>query len=182
MGGLISAISSWISGKQEVRVLILGLDSAGKTTILYRLSLDQAVTQVAPTVAFNLETVEVGNLKLNIWDLGGQIQLRPFWRLYYKDTNGIVFVIDSADRERIDICAEQLNALLGEEEIKGVPIVVMANKQDLPNAMKADELTQRLGLINIKDRAWSIIPSSALKGEGIKDAFEWLSQTMETKK
>ena len=182
MGGFISTISNWISGKQEVRVLILGLDFAGKTTILYRLSLDQAVTQVAPTVAFNLETVEVGNLKLNIWDLGGQIQLRPFWRLYYKGTSGIVFVIDSGDRKRIDLCAEQLSGLLHEEELKGVPIVVMANKQDLQDAMKAEEISQKLGLSGIKDRAWTIIPASALKGEGIKESFEWLSETMNGKK
>lgn len=182
MGGFLSAISNWISGKQEVRVLILGLNFAGKTTILYRLSLDQAVTQVAPTVAFNLETVEVGNLKLSIWDLGGQDQLRPFWRLYYKGTSGIVFVIDSADRKRIDLCAEQLNGLLHEEELKGVPIIIMANKQDLPDAMKAEEISQKLALSSIKDRAWTIIPTSALKGEGIKESFEWLSETMAGKK
>ena len=182
MGGLLSAISNWISGKQEVRVLILGLDFAGKTTILYRLSLNQAVQQVAPTVAFNLETVEVGNLKLNIWDLGGQTQLRPFWRLYYKGTSGVVFVIDSSDRERIDLCADQLSGLLNEEELRGVPIVIMANKQDLSNAMKAEEISQRLSLSTIKDRAWTIIPASALKGEGIKESFQWLSETMQTKK
>lgn len=181
MGGVISSIYSWFSGKREVRILILGLDSAGKTTILYRLSLNQYVQQVAPTIAFNLEKVEVGNLTLQIWDLGGQHQLRPFWRLYYKDTNGIVFVIDSADRQRIDLCKDELNLLLNEEELKEVPLLIMANKQDLNDALTIDELTAKLELANIKDRTWTIMPTSAMKGDGIKDAFDWLSESVEAK-
>jgi signal recognition particle receptor subunit beta len=90
-------------------------------------------------------------------------------------------VVDSADRQRIDLCVEELNALLPEDELRGVPLVIMANKQDLPEAMKTDELSQRLGLSNIKDRTWTIIPTSALKGEGIKEAFTWLSETMEAR-
>jgi small GTP-binding protein len=181
MGGLFSSISAWISGKQEVRVLILGLDFAGKTTILYRLSLNQAVTQVAPTVAFNLENVEVGKLRLQIWDLGGQNQLRPFWRLYFKDTTGVVFVVDSTDRQRIGLCAEELGHLLREEELRGIPLVVLANKQDINDAMTPEELSQKMALPAIQDRPWTIMATSALQGTGIKEAFDWLADNIEAK-
>jgi small GTP-binding protein len=181
MGGLFSSISAWISGKQEVRVLILGLDFAGKTTILYRLSLNQAVTQVAPTVAFNLENVEVGNLRLQIWDLGGQNQIRPFWRLYFKDTTGVVFVVDSNDRERIGLCSDELGHLLREEELRGVPLIVLANKQDVDGAMKPEELSQKLALAAIQDRPWTIMATSALQGTGIKEAFDWLAENIEAR-
>ncbi|KAH0792231.1 ADP-ribosylation factor-like protein 1 [Histomonas meleagridis] len=181
MGGIISSIRSWFSSKKEVKILILGLDSAGKTTILYRLSLGQYIQQVAPTVAFNLEKVEVGNLTLQIWDLGGQHLLRPYWRFYYKDNHGVVFVVDSADKERMDLCKSELHALLGEEELKGVPFVIIANKQDLDSAMKPEEISDKLALSTIKDRPWTIVPTSALKGEGINSAFEWLSEQIEEK-
>jgi small GTP-binding protein len=182
MGGWLSSISTWISGKREVRVLIVGLDFAGKTTILYRLQLNQLVTQIAPTIAFNLETVEVGNLKLQIWDLGGQHQLRPYWRLYFKETAGVVFVVDSADRKRIGLCKQELAPLLSEEELVGVPLIVFANKQDLPGAMQPDEISQQLTLSEIKDRAWMIVATSATDGRGIREGFDWLSEHIETRR
>ena len=119
-------IRSWFSNKKEVKILILWLDSAGKTTILYRLSLGQYLHPVAPTIAFNLEKVEVGNLTLQIRDLGGLYQIRPFWHIYFKDNQGVVFVVDSADRERIDLCKTELQALLKEEELKDIPFVILA--------------------------------------------------------
>jgi small GTP-binding protein len=180
MGGIISSIASWISGKREVRVLILGLDSAGKTTILKFLSLGAPVKTTTPTVAFTLDTVEVGKLRLQIWDLGGQSDLRPFWRLYYGNTNGVVFVIDSADRERMELCKQELIALLKEEELKDVPLVIMANKQDLDSAMDAKEVHERLALSVIKDRKWNIFATSGIQGTGVADTFNWLSEQMET--
>lgn len=181
MGGLVSTVLSWFSGKPEIRILILGLDAAGKTTILFKLSLGDYVKQVVPTVAFNLEKVEVGNLKLQIWDLGGQNQLRPFWRLYYKDTHGIVFVIDSTDKQRIELCKNELVALLSEDELKNVPLLILANKQDLTEAMLVEELTSKLELSSIKDRPWTIMPTSAVNGQNIQESFKWLSETVESK-
>jgi small GTP-binding protein len=180
MGGWISSIANWISGKREVRVLILGLDSAGKTTILKFLSLGTPVTTTTPTVAFTLETVEVGKLRLQIWDLGGQRDLRPFWRLYYRKTDGVVFVIDSADRDRMELCKQELIALLGEDELRDVPLVIMANKQDLDGTMDAKEVHQRLGLSAIKDRKWNIFATSGIQGAGVAETFNWLSEQLET--
>lgn len=181
MGGLVSSVLSLFQGKPDVRILILGLDASGKTTILFHLSLGNFVQEVQPTVAFNLEKVEVGNLKLQIWDLGGQHQLRAFWRLYYQDSHGIVFVIDSADRARIDLCRDELKLLLQEDELRGVPLLILANKQDIAGSMNVDELTTKLELSSIKDRVWTIMPTSALQGTNIKESFMWLSQTIESK-
>lgn len=179
MGGLLSGVLSWFQGKPDVRILILGLDAAGKTTILYQLSSGEYIQKLQPTVAFNLERIEVGNLVLHVWDLGGQYQLRPFWRLYYRETCGIVFVIDSTNVERLDLCSKELYSLLEEEELLNVPLVILANKQDLPNAMSVDELTNKLKLASIKERSWTIYPTSAVTGEGIKDAFLWLSNIID---
>lgn len=181
MGGIISSVMNWFSGSREVRILILGLDSAGKTTILYRLSLNEYVEEVAPTVAFNIEKVSFGNLVMHVWDLGGQYQLRPFWRLYYKSTDGLVFVIDSNDSERLNLCRDELNSLLNEEELKNVPLLILANKQDLPGALTAEDISNKLELSAIKDRTWTIIPTSALKGDGIKAGFDWLAETIQNK-
>lgn len=179
MGGIVSSIFSWFSTKKDAKILILGLDGAGKTTILYQLSLGKFIHQLAPTVAFNIEQVEVGNLTLHVWDLGGQLQLRPYWRLYYKNNNGIVFVVDSSDKERMDVCKKELDTLLSEEELKGVPIVILANKKDLPEHLEAEEISEKLELSKIKDRSWTIFSVSAFDDTEIKTAFQWLSETID---
>jgi ADP-ribosylation factor-like protein 1 len=86
-------------------------------------------------VGFNVETVTFNNLKLQVWDLGGQTGLRPYWRCYYQDTNAVVYVIDSADKDRLEVARQELELMLQEEELRGAPVLILANKQDLPNAM-----------------------------------------------
>eukprot|EP01017_Pseudomicrothorax_dubius_P040460 TRINITY_DN6329_c0_g2_i4.p1 TRINITY_DN6329_c0_g2~~TRINITY_DN6329_c0_g2_i4.p1 ORF type:complete len:115 (+),score=19.48 TRINITY_DN6329_c0_g2_i4:124-468(+) len=111
MGFVFSKIFSKLFGKEEMRILILGLDNAGKTTILYKLRLNEVV-QTVPTIGFNLETVKVDNLVLQVWDLGGQTAIRPYWRSYYPNTNAIIYVIDSVDKERIEISKQELMMIL----------------------------------------------------------------------
>ena len=91
-------------------------------------------------MGFNVETVSYKNLKFQVWDLGGQTGLRPYWRCYYQDTNAVIFVVDSADKDRIEIARQELELMLQEEELKGVPVLVLANKQDLPNALNDQEV------------------------------------------
>ena len=173
MGYVFSKIFSGLVGTNQMRIIIIGLDNAGKTTILYRLHLNE-VEPTVPTVGFNVETVTFNNLKLQVWDLGGQTGLRPYWRCYYQDTNAVVFVIDSADRERLDIAKQELDLMLQEEELRGAPVLIMANKQDLPNAMNELEIAQGLGLTDIKNRKWSLFKVSAVQGTGLEEAFQWL--------
>ena len=134
-----------------MRMIIIGLDNAGKTTVLYKLHLGEVVTTV-PTVGFNVETMNYQGLKFQVWDLGGQTGLRPYWRCYYQDTNAVVFVVDSADKERLEYSRQELEIMLQEDELKGVPVLILANKQDIQGAMNYDEIYKGLGLSSIKNR------------------------------
>ncbi|KIH58860.1 ADP-ribosylation factor family protein [Ancylostoma duodenale] len=146
----------------QVRILMVGLDAAGKTTILYKLKLGEIVTTI-PTIGFNVETVEYKNISFTVWDVGGQDKIRPLWRHYFQNTQGLIFVVsiflifsscfvDSNDRERIEESREELHKMLNEDELRDATLLVFANKQDLPNAMSAAELTDKLGLHNLRSR------------------------------
>ena len=178
MGLVFSRLFAALFGKREIRILILGLDNAGKTTILYKLQLGEVIETVPSkhytAIGFNVETIVYHNLKLQVWDLGGQGNIRPFWRCYYPNTSGIVYVVDSADRDRIDLCRNELVTLLQEEDLKTVPLLIFANKQDLPNPMSHTEVSERLGLVNLKTRQWSIFGSSAVRGDGVAEGMDWL--------
>jgi len=171
---------SKIFGNKEMRILMLGLDAAGKTTILYKLKLNQSVTTI-PTVGFNVETVSYKNIKFNVWDVGGQDKIRPLWRHYYTGTQGLIFVVDSNDRDRIDEARQELHRIVGDREMKDAILLVFANKQDLPNAMSPAEITDKLGLHRMRDRNWFVQPSCATSGDGLFEGLTWLSQNTKQK-
>eukprot|EP00392_Amoebophrya_sp_AT5.2_P005170 g5179.t1 len=173
MGLVISSLFRQLFGNKEVRILILGLDNAGKTTILYRLKVDQVIS-TTPTIGFNVETVQYKNITFQVWDLGGQSSIRPYWRCYFPNTNAIIYVVDSIDKERLQDAKEELSLMLGEEELKSVPLLILANKQDLPSAMNAAEVSEGLGLTEIRSRQWAIFQTSALRGTGILEGLDWL--------
>ncbi|GES78113.1 ADP-ribosylation factor [Rhizophagus clarus] len=153
MGLSISKLLAGLFGKKEMRILMVGLDAAGKTTILYKLKLGEIVTTI-PTIGFNVETVEYKNISFTVWDVGGQDKIRPLWRHYFQNTQGIIFVVDSNDRERISEAREELQRMLNEDELRDALLLVFANKQDLPNAMNAAEITDKLGLHSLRQRHW----------------------------
>ena len=165
---------------QPAKIVMIGLNNAGKTTILYKMNLGEVI-QTAPTTSFNTEIVEHNNTKFQVWDLAGQKGIRPFWNSYYSGTNAIIFVIDSSDRERLEIASEEFQLLLLEEELRLSPIVVLANKQDIEGSMTPEEISDILKLGEIQGRDWSIFKTSALKGEGLEDAFTWLAKCLESK-
>ena len=139
MGLAFSGLWQRMFGKEERRILMVGLDAAGKTTILYKLKLGEIVTTI-PTIGFNVETVEYKNISFTVWDVGGQDKIRPLWRHYYQNTQGLIFVVDSNDRDRIDDAKEELHRMLNEDELRDAVVLVFANKQDLPQAMPAAEV------------------------------------------
>lgn len=102
------------------------------TAILYKLKLGQSVTTI-PTVGFNVETVTYKNVKFNVWDVGGQDKIRPLWRHYYTGTQGLIFVVDCADRDRVDEARTELHRIINDREMRDAIILIFANKQDLPN-------------------------------------------------
>ena len=160
---------------------MVGLDAAGKTTILYKLKLAETVTTI-PTIGFNVETVEYKNISFTIWDVGGQGQatIRALWRHCSQGSQGIIFVVDSNDVDRIEIAREELHSLLNDDELRDAVLLVFANKQDLPNAMAAAKMTDKLGLSGLRPsyRQWYIQACCATTGEGLYDGLEWLSRTL----
>jgi len=164
-------------GKREMRLIMVGLDAAGKTTILYKLKLGDVVTTI-PTVGFNVEVVEYKNINFTVWDIGGQDKIRKLWRHYYMCTQGAIFVVDSSDQDRVEDAREELFKMMAEEEMQGAALLVLANKQDLPNAMKTAELSQKLGLHELRGRDWFIQGTCATTGEGIDEGLDWLSRTL----
>lgn len=182
-------------GQGTLHVVMLGLDSAGKTTALYRLKFDQYLNTV-PTIGFNCEKVRgtLGKAKgvnFLVWDVGGQEKLRPLWKSYTRCTDGIVFVLDSVDLERMEEAKMELLRTARTPENAGVPILVLANKQDLPGATEPRELEKLLGLHELGDKEvtsptsptppsafpvhlWHVQPACAITGDGLHEGIEVL--------
>jgi ADP-ribosylation factor protein 1 len=165
MGLMFAKVWDRMFSKEEKRILMVGLDAAGKTTILYKLKLGEVVTTI-PTIGFNVESVEYKNISFTVWDVGGQDKIRPLWRHYYQNTQGIIFVVDSNDRERVGDARSELERMLGEPELNDAILLVFANKQDLPKAMPTSELTEKLGLHAMRSRTWFIQGCCATNGDG----------------
>ena len=177
MGQILSAFSSLIGTKKNVKLLMVGLDAAGKTTILYKLKLGDLVTSI-PTIGFNVETVQYKNLNFTMWDVGGQTKLRPLWRHYYDNTTGIIFVVDSNDPDRLNLARDELCKLATEDSLAHAAVLVLANKQDLPNALTPAKLTEKLGLHSMRQREWYIQGCCATTGEGLYEGLDWLAQSV----
>jgi ADP-ribosylation factor protein 1 len=180
MGMTISKVWDRLFGKQEMRILMVGLDAAGKTTILYKLKLGEVVTTI-PTIGFNVETVEYKNISFTVWHVGGQEKIRPLWRHYYQNTQGLIFVVDSNDRDRAEDAKAELDKLLSEDELREATLLVFANKQDLPRAMTPAEITDKLGLHSLRGREWFIQATCATTGDGLYEGLDWLSATLSKK-
>ncbi|KAL7062350.1 hypothetical protein AAHC03_01658 [Spirometra sp. Aus1] len=177
MGLTISSLFQRFFGKKNMRILMVGLDAAGKTTILYKLKLGEVVTTI-PTIGFNVEAVEYNNISFTVWDVGGQDKIRPLWRHYFQNTQGLIFVVDSNDRERIGEAADELDKMLSEDELRDAVLLVFANKQDLPNAMQTAEITDKLRLHSRQNRSWYVQGSCATEGTGLYDGLDWLSREL----
>ncbi|KAK6942404.1 Small GTPase superfamily, ARF/SAR type [Dillenia turbinata] len=174
MGLLFSRMFSSLFGNKEARILVLGLDNAGKTTILYRLQMGEVVSTI-PTIGFNVETVQYNSIKFQVWDLGV-----PYWRCYFPNTQAIIYVVDSSDTDRLVIAKDEFHAILEEEELKGAVVLIFANKQDLPGALDDAAVAEALELHKIKNRQWAIFKTSAIKGEGLFEGLDWLSNTLKS--
>jgi small GTP-binding protein len=174
MGGFFDVFEKWFKNR-ETRCLMLGLDAAGKTTVLYKLKLGEHVATI-PTIGFNVETVEYKGFNMNIWDVGGQEKIRALWRHYYHNTQGLIWVVDSNDVARIEEARDELHKLLEEEELHDAVLLVYANKQDLPNAIRPAELGNKLQLHRITARPWQVQGTCATTGDGLYEGLDWLGE------
>lgn len=150
-----------------------GLDNAGKTTILKKFN-GEDIDTISPTLGFNIKTLEHRGFKLNIWDVGGQKSLRSYWRNYFESTDGLIWVVDCADRMRLQDCKHELQNLLVEERLAGATLLVFANKQDLPGALPAEKIRELLDLDSIKTHHWLILGCSAVTGDNLLKGIDWV--------
>jgi len=178
MGGIFEKFSSvsdsmfdqWF--RKKARIVMLGLDAAGKTTILYKLKLDETVSTI-PTIGFNVETVNHSkSVSFTVWDVGGQQKLRPLWKHYLKGTDGLIFVVDCGDKSRLDEVREELATLVKLPEMAAVPIMIFSNKQDVPGAITPPELIVMLHMHDYNKHSWYVQGTCATTGEGIWEGIE----------
>ncbi|KAK3220761.1 hypothetical protein Dsin_014731 [Dipteronia sinensis] len=188
MFSLFYGLYKYIFSKTEFHVLILGIDKAGKTTLLEKLkSLYTNVEglppdRIVPTVGLNIGRIEVPNSKLVFWDLGGQPGLRSIWEKYFEEAHAVVYVIDAACPSRFEDSKSALEKVLRHEDLQGAPLMILANKQDISDAVSADELAQYLDLKKLDERVYMFEAVSAVDGMGIKESVEWLLEVMERSK
>ncbi|KAK9451144.1 ADP-ribosylation factor family-domain-containing protein [Limtongia smithiae] len=180
---LMKGIYMQATKKEEYSVLILGLDNAGKTTLLeqlkriYNEGRSVPADKIVPTVGQNMSHVTVGKMHMKLWDVGGQENLRSLWRAYYSDCHAIVFVVDSTDRARIEECRNSLQAVVTDDTTEGIPVLMLANKQDRDDSMEVEDIKEIFNKIaeHLSARDSRVLPISALKGTGVREAAEWLA-------
>ncbi|ETV98791.1 hypothetical protein H310_08301 [Aphanomyces invadans] len=153
------------------RIIMLGLDAAGKTTILYKLKLNETVHTV-PTIGFNVETFKYKNVEFTAWDIGGQDKLRPLWKYYYQNTDAVIFVVDANDTHRVHLASDELHRMFGEDELRDSKLLVYANKQDLPNAMPTTDIVAKM---NFRDQKPMVHPILLSRHERWIDVLDRLS-------
>jgi len=162
---------------QDKRILLLGLDAAGKTTILYKLHMGDIITTI-PTIGFNVEEVIYRSLRMTMWDVGGQDKIRPLWRHYYQGSNALIYVVDACDHDRITEAKKELYGILADGNLQDIPILILANKSDLMHALSVSEITRLFDLQAMRDHSWYVQASSAISGEGLYEGLDWLSQML----
>ncbi|KFY27824.1 hypothetical protein V491_00729 [Pseudogymnoascus sp. VKM F-3775] len=158
---------------KEMRILMLGLDNAGKTTIVKKI-MGEDVNTVSPTLGFIIKTIDYEGYKLNIWDVGGQKTLRSYWRNYFEKTDALIWVVDATDRLRIEDCRAELHGLLQEERLSGASLLVFANKTDVNGCMDETEIQEGLRLEEIRSHKWHIIRCSAVTGTNLNEGLAWV--------
>mmetsp|Transcript_9869 Transcript_9869/g.28367 ORF Transcript_9869/g.28367 Transcript_9869/m.28367 type:complete len:183 (-) Transcript_9869:105-653(-) len=163
--------------KPQCKVLCVGLDNSGKSTVIQHLKPKQAaLKEITPTVGFNVEQFSRSGINFTVFDMSGAGKYRPLWEHYFKDVDAIMFVIDCSDKLRMCRVKEELKMLLEHPDTKGVPTLFFANKIDISDHLNPVECVQYLDLDAVKDRPWHITPSNALTGFGLEDGVGWISE------
>lgn len=177
---LLYGLWEYVFRREVYSVLILGVDKAGKTNVLERLKtiytplvgLDPG--KILPTVGLNVGRLDALSQSMVFWDLGGQSGIRPLWDKYYDDSHAVIYVVDSASKERFTESRRVLQEVLANPLLHQAPVLVLANKQDLPGAADSQEVTEMFGLGSVTDRAVRVIPVCAYTGQGLRESVEWI--------
>ncbi|CAM9376273.1 unnamed protein product, partial [Ectocarpus fasciculatus] len=177
---LIAGLIRYLFSKTEINVLILGLDYAGKTTLLEQMKgifkKVQGIppSKIPPTVGLNVGKMDVGGCKLTFWDLGGQVRVRSLWEKYYADAHGLIFVMDSADVGRFEEARMAFDTVKEQGELHGVPLMMLANKQDLPEAISTADISVQFDMHKITKVAFRLQPCSGLTCDGVTEGIHWI--------
>jgi len=191
----------WFCSSLSSLTHVAVLSAAGKTTTLYKLQLGE-VQHTEPTIGFNVEEIKYKNASMQVWDVGGaflaaprcsmthfrlfafsgQHKIRQLWRHYYANTDGLIYVVDSVDKDRLAEAAEELTKILSEDEMKDCAVLIMANKQDVKDAMSAKDIADGMGLSKMTKRSWYVQGCSAKNGDGLYEGLDWLTTTLKKKK
>ncbi|KFQ48687.1 ADP-ribosylation factor-like 14, partial [Pelecanus crispus] len=160
---------------KQANILMLGLDSAGKSTLLYKFKYNDVFLTI-PTIGFNVDMIETEkDFTLTFWDVGGQQKMRQVWCNFLENTDGLLYVVDSSDKHSLEESKKEFELVLKNEFMKSVPVVVLANKQDLPGALNAEEITRRFNMKKYcSDRNWYVQPCCAITGEGLSEVLQRL--------
>jgi len=158
----------------EMDITMLGLQNAGKTSILRVLAGGEFTIDSIPTVGFNMKKVQRGHVTLKCWDLGGQPRFRTMWERYCRGVNAMVYIVDGADKEALPVAREELHHLLGRSSLDGIPLLVLGNKSDLPDHLTVDELIEQLDLTSVSRREVSCYCVSAKEETNLDVMLSWL--------
>ena len=177
--GFFQMIAKAFGFTSQARVLVIGLDNSGKTTLIHHLKPSSAtVTEVTPTVGFQVEEFSKGLINFTVYDMSGQGRYRNLWEHYYSDVQAIIFVLDSTDKIRMCVAKEELEMILKHPSIKAslCPMLFFANKTDSPDACTSEECMEQMGLFSVRDRPWHVTASNAITGSGVGPGIEWLCE------
>jgi len=178
--GLFKRLFGGMTTKKKMRIVVVGLDNSGKTTILNALKPKKASLETVPTVGFSTEEFQKHGVNFCAFDMSGQSRYRNLWEHYYGDVEGIIVVIDATDKLRFAVVKDELQTMLADPRVaeKKIPILFLSNKMDLPTASPPIETMQALELEKITDRPWHIAACDALKGENVEESLKWLVDMM----
>ncbi|CAD5196103.1 ADP-ribosylation factor-like protein 8a [Musa acuminata AAA Group] len=182
--GVWEAFLNWLRSlffKQEMELSLIGLQNAGKTSLVNVVATGGYSEDMIPTVGFNMRKVTKGNVTIKLWDLGGQPRFRSMWERYCRGVSAIVFVVDAADHDNLPISKSELHDVLSKPSLSGIPLLVLGNKIDKPEALTKQDLTDRMGLKSIADREVCCFMISCKNSNNIDSVIDWFVKHSKSK-
>ncbi|VIO86627.1 Uncharacterized protein BM_BM6909 [Brugia malayi] len=179
MLAMINRVLDWIRSlfwKEEMELTLVGLQNSGKTTFVNVIATGQFTEDMIPTVGFNMRKITKGNVTIKLWDIGGQPRFRSMWERYCRGVNAIIFMVDAADEDKLEASRNELSQLLDKPQLDSIPVLVLANKKDLPGALDERQLIERMNLSAIQNREICCYSISCKEKDNIDITLQWLIQ------
>lgn len=179
MLAMINRVLDWIRSlfwKEEMELTLVGLQNSGKTTFVNVIASGQFTEDMIPTVGFNMRKITKGNVTIKLWDIGGQPRFRSMWERYCRGVNAIIFMVDAADEDKLEASRNELSQLLDKPQLDSIPVLVLANKKDLPGALDERQLIERMNLSAIQNREICCYSISCKEKDNIDITLQWLIQ------